>query len=59
MESKEGEAAFFPAKGERNLPSEWTTQSHDSSHQLANRPFLGEIHRKTRVILKVKCLIKI
>ena len=25
--------------------SEWTSQSHDSSHKLANMPFLGEIER--------------
>ena len=39
--------------------SEWTIQSHDSSHELANRPFLGEICRKTRGILKVNVISKI
>ena len=42
-----------------NDPNEWTIQSHDSSHELANRPFLGEICRKTRGILKVNVISKI
>ena len=28
-----------------DLHSEWTSQSRDSSHELANMPFLGEIER--------------
>ena len=33
------------AVGQEGEAREWSNQSHDSSHELANRPFLGEIER--------------